>query len=387
MKIPVLIQNMVESGAFSRVINNPLAQFGSKARAYKGAEFLPESEKPENSYTEEVIEYRTLVANDGTRYSPAQKKQGVITGTFRVDLAHQDVASEFKGEDYDALIKLVEQTMGRQGVEGGDVTREDMLGMTKLINWSDVTLSRPLLENIERARWMAIVDAQVLRAGDNGYNEKVNYSNPSGHRASAGGTWSSDAYDPYVDIMAMFELLAAKGYIVNRIVTTQTVISILSKNAIMRARVGHIRVKTDDNTVVNQSAGRASLQQINIHLNSEELPGLERYDLQYRTETSSGKFLASNSGSDNYVAGGVMAFFCTTGRDRTIDRADLEPLIIPSTVGYVGIGRAAGKSSPGRATHVRSFDDKPPRVEGQAWQASLPVIQDPEAIAVIKGIV
>jgi hypothetical protein len=41
---------------------------------------------------------------------------------------------------------------------------------------------------------------------------------------------------------------------------------------------------------------------------------------------------------------------------------------------------------PQRRTKVTSFDDKPPRVEGQAWSTTFPVVTDPEAIFVIKAI-
>jgi len=362
------------------VINNPLAFLGSNVRSYKGAELLPERTVPENSYTEELIEYRTIIANDGTRYSPAQKKGGVLIGSVKVDLGYQDAASEFTSQAYDALIRLLEQETGRQGVEGGEVSRSTIQAMASMTNWSDVTLMRPLLEVIEKQRWQAIIDGSVVRSGDNGYTEIVSYPNPTSHRVSAGGNWSNDSYDPYLDIMAQFELLAAKGFVINRILTTQAVISILAKNAIMRARCGHITVKASDNTVNNTPAGRASLDRINEQLRSDGLPALERYDLQYRTNTGTTKFMSST------VSGEVFVMVCTTGRDQTIDRGDLEPLIIPNTLGYAAIGRAAGQSGPGRAQYVRFVDGKPPRVEGQSWQASLPVIQSPEAIAVIRGI-
>jgi hypothetical protein len=86
-----------------------------------------------------------------------------------------------------------------------------------MIDWAEVTLNRPLLEVIEKQRWQAIIDASVVRIGDNGYGETVTYPNPTGHRVAAGGTWSDNAYDPYADIMALAEVLAVKGYVVNRI--------------------------------------------------------------------------------------------------------------------------------------------------------------------------
>lgn len=374
-----LVQKMIEAGAFNRVINNPLAQFGSKARAYKGAELLPERQVPENRYVEELLEYRTLVANDGTRFSPAQKKSGVITGTMNVELGHQDVASEFTAAAYDALIRLLEQLIGRQGVEGGDVTRAEMQAMSRMIDWAEVTLNRPLLEVNEKQRWQAIIDASVVRVGDNGYTETIAYPNPSGHRVNAGGTWSDNSYDPYADIMALAEVLAVKGYKVNRIVTTTDVRSKLTLNTKIKERVGHVRIDSSNNAV-NQPAGRAQLERLNDMLSSDGLPPIELYDLQYRTNSSYTKFVSST------VSGGVFIMLCTTGRDQSIDRGDAEPIRLENTLGYTAIGRAAGQSGPGRVQKVQAFDNKPPRIEGEAWQAALPVVLDPEAIGVIRSI-
>jgi hypothetical protein len=375
-----VVQKMIEAGAFNRVINNPLAMFGTKARAYKGAELLPEVQKPENAYTEELIEYRTLVANDGTRYSPAQKKSGVITGSMKVELGYQDVASEFTAAAYDALIRLLEQVTGRQGVEGGDVTRVEMQAMSQLIQWAEVTLNRPLLEVIEKQRWQAIIDASVVRIGDNGYGETVTYPNVTAQRVAAGGAWSDNTYDLYADIMSLAEVMAAKGYTVNRILTTTNVRSIMTLNTKMANRAGRVRVQASDNTVINAPAGRAQLSRLNDLFSSDDLPPIELYDLQYRTNAGYTKFMSST------VSGGVMVMVCTTGRDQTIDRADAEPIRLENTLGYVGVGRAAGQATPGRVSKIQAFDNKPPRIDGEAWQSSLPVIMDPEAIGVIRGI-
>ena len=79
--------------------------------------------------------------------------------------------------------------------------------------------------------------------------------------------------------------------------------------------------------------------------------------------------------------------FATTGRDQSIDLADQEPLIVFDTLGYTAIGRAAGQTNAGRVIKTRVIDDsKPPRIEGEGWQTSLPVIQEPEALYIIQGI-
>ena len=60
--------------------------------------------------------------------------------------------------------------------------------------------------------------------------------------------------------------------------------------------------------------------------------------------------------------------------------------LVENTIGYVGVGRAVGQRAPGRVVRVEAFNNKPPRIEAEGWQTTLPVIADPESIAVIKGI-
>jgi len=65
---------------------------------------------------------------------------------------------------------------------------------------------------------------------------------------------------------------------------------------------------------------------------------------------------------------------------------DSEDEILPDTLGYFAIGRPAGQNTPGRVTHLASFTNKPPRIEAEGWQTSLPVIVEPESIGVIHSI-
>lgn len=366
-----LVEMMVNEAAFRNIANNPLAQFGVPNRTYLGASLLPEQNVPENEYMEEGIQYRTLIANHGTRYSPVQLKGGALSGSMRVSLSNSDIGSQITGADYDALIKLIERTTS----VNGQVDRPAMRAMEQIGGWSDLTLNRPLVETNEKMRWEAIVDAQVNLVGNNGYSETVVYPNPTGHRVAAAGVWSSNAYDPYADIMTGAEFLAGKGYTVNRIFTSTNVRSKLSLNTKITSRIGRINVQGGN--LVNQPMGRAQLADLNNIFSADGLPPIELYDLQYRTSTGSGYFLKRD----------VFVLVATTGRDKSIDRGDLEPLTMQDTIGYVGVGRPAGQSDSGRVVFTRAItDSKPPRIEGEAWQTSLPVVQDPEAIYVITSI-
>ena len=44
------------------------------------------------------------------------------------------------------------------------------------------------------------------------------------------------------------------------------------------------------------------------------------------------------------------------------------------------------QAAPGRVIRSEAFESKPPRIEAEGWQTSLPVVTDPEAVAVIESI-
>jgi hypothetical protein len=356
-----LVNAAMADGTIARIARDPNAQFGAEARRYLGATLLPEQTVDENAFREDAVKYRTVIANDGTRYSPAQKKGSEIVGSFLVELAHQDIASEMTGRAYDALVKLLN-------------SRPTMEAAAALVNFVDTTINRALLEKAELQRWQAIVDASVPLSGDNGYSETVSYSNPANHRAAAGGTWSSDAYDPFVDILAMADLLAGKGYTISRIITSRTVLSILANNDKVKARTGIPVVNVGGTLAINGQ--RASMAAISDALDRDGLPPIETYDLQYRTQTGTGYFLSR----------AAFVMVAETGRDALIDQGDSATVVMPNTLGYHAIGRAVGQATPGRVIRSEAFSNKPPRIEAEGWMTSLPVILEPEAIAVIHTI-
>lgn len=358
--LATLLAEMEEQGHFVDISTNPLAQFGQPARRLIGAEILPEQTVEENAYREEAIRYRTIVSNDGTRYSPVQMKGGELLGEFLVELGDSDIGRELTAREYDAIVRLLRRS-------------SDMDAIGRLLNWSDLVLNQALLEGNERQRWQAIVSAVVQRRGDNGYEEDVLYSNPSGHRVNAGGAWSNDAYDPFDDIMDGAQFLAAKGFTVSRIFSGLPVITIMSNNAKVQARVGLPVINATGTIEIARQ--RASKAQVDGALAANALPAIEQYDLQYRTQDGTGFFLARN----------VLVMVCTTGRDSNIDLGDDER-ILPDTLGYYAVGRAAGQPNPGRVIQVESFRNKPPRIEGEGWQTGLPVITEPEAMYVIGAI-
>lgn len=355
-----ILQDMRNNGYFRDIARNPLAQFGSGARAYLGPTLLPERIVPENLYRETAIKYRTVIANAGTRYSPTQLKKGDLIGEFLVELAESDIRREFTSRDYDALLMKLKNNLS-------------MEAMVQLIDWVDRTVNLALVELNELQRWDALINASVVLKGDNEYTQTINYSNPAGHRFNATGVWSNNAFDPMIDIIAGAELLASKGYTVSRIVTARPVMSKLSLNNNIRTRTGVATISPTGQ--ITATGGRATMDAINGMLERDALPRMELYDLQYRTQVATGYFFARNA----------FAMFATTGQSETLDQGDAER-ILENTLGYHAVGRPAGQNDPGRVIRAQAFEDKPPRVVAEGWQTSLPVITEPEAIVVIGGI-
>lgn len=360
MDLVTLLNEINQTTGFERIARNPAAQFGRPQRRYLGAELLPERTVPANAYREESVNYRTVIANSGTRYSPAQKKGNSLVGSFMVELAESDIANEFTGHQLDVLMSLLQRNAS-------------MDAMASITNWLDTTVNLGLVELLEAQRWQAIVGASIERTGDNKLSETITYSNPAGHRVTAAAAWSDDANDPFEDIFTIVDLLAGKGYNVNRIITRRSVVSIMSANANVKTRVGVAVVNPSGQ--ITSAAGRATMAAINGVLQDDGLPAIELYDQQYRTQT----------GTEFFLPAGTMVFACTTGRMEDIDLGD-ETRTIYDTLGYTAVGRGVGQSAPGRVLQAEAKTDKPPRIEAEGWQTALPVITEPEALAVISGI-
>jgi hypothetical protein len=358
-----LLSQMNSNGAFATIGGNAIAQFGTPVRRYVGAEILPERKTNENAYREALIRYRTVVANDSPRFSPAQKKGGVdMLGEMLVETGTQDIAVEMTGRDYDALVQA--------SLRGNTVDVQN-----SILQWVDLRVNRALIEKSEIQRFQALVNSSVVRVGQNGYSETIDYPSPTGHRVTAAGAWSNDTIDPFDDLIAMHELLASKGYRTSRIITSTSVVSLLSKNAKVSSRTGTLQVNSAGSLV--SSGGFATVNSINQMLQSNGLPIIETYDATYRNE---------NGTMGTFLPAGTMLFVAEAGQDPATFTFESETRVVSNPLGYLAVGRGAGQTEPGRVINVAAFVNKPPRIEAEGYQESLPVITEPEAIAVISGI-
>lgn len=359
-----IIAQLEAENAFENLITDVRAQFGSGTRRYIGAELLPERRVTQNAYRERAIRFRHgVIANASTRYSPVQiKDNGDLVASFMVELGESDVGFDITSEDYDVVLELLD-------------TARDFEAQMRILGIIDNRVNIPLLEFNEKQRWDAIVNSQVVREGD-GVSETIAYANPAGHRVAAGGVFSNDTYDPWQDFVARKEKFADLGYAFDetngRIIGSTKALNIVLGNDKTKLRVFGGSSQVLGSTYVLGSATRDGL---NAKLQADGMPAMETYDLRYRTQTGSFRFLPED----------VIVFIAGSDDGTQVDLGD-EVKYLPDALGYTAVGRAAGQRTPGRVGLVKLHDDKPPRIETQAWQTSLPVIQQPERIQVLTGV-
>jgi hypothetical protein len=361
MDLNTLVTRLRTGGALPRLGRRPLAQFGTQNRPYRGALILPERLVQENAFRDEDVRYRTVIANDGTRYSPTQLKQGVLTGSVLVELGDSDIASELTSRDYDALLNLL-------------ANNASMDAEANIINFLDITINRALIEKNEKYRWDGLVKRLVERRGDNGFREDVPVVTPPGHMLYAADPWSDATVDPFDQIAAACQILINKGYRPTAAITRSQVTSIIASNPNTKIRTG--RVTLTSGGALAGVGGRATLDDVNGQLQADNLPSLETYDRRYHTQT----------GSLPFIEDGAMVIIGETERTEEIALDNNEIELIEGTLGYLAVGRAAGQPQPGRVIRATHKEDKPPRIEAEGWQTSGPVFQDPEAWVTIRNI-
>lgn len=361
------VEYVIEQGYLAEIVSNPMFQFGQAPQTFLGPQFLPDRMVEAIEYTEEDVRTRAVIANDGTRHNPVQKKQTVIVGARSVRLGHSDIGSDLTASDYDAIVRLFARAAdaGRAPDMGAAAAR--IVGLAEALRLG-------LEMKKEKQRWEMLLHGQVVRRGNDKYQETVTYPVPSGNLITVGGTWSNNSYDPYSDIMPAVETLRAAGWDVNRIVTSTTVTKILALNAKMTARVGRLGITSG--AIVNNPAGRVTSPELSALFGRDGLPPAEVYDRQYRTQTGTGYYFDRD----------CMFLACTTGRNAEIDRGDGEPLIVEDVLGYTAVGPPSGQSAPGPVVKLFPRERKPQTIEGEAFQATLPVAEEPEAWVVLNSI-
>lgn len=368
-EVLALLEGLQAQNVLVETVNFPKLQLGPKARNYYFSRILPEKRVLRNEYREEEISYKTVMANSGTRYSPVTLKAGARVGSFLVELGHSDTGSEYTGQAFDALV----DKLGQNNVDSMEQAE------TEIINFTDRTIGRSLAEYREKQRCDAIVDATILREGFNGYKEIVQVPNPTGHRVivpsgtkSSPQGWYNSAYDPMEDIIGMVTYLrVVKGLIATRFVSSMKIKMLLARHPRVQAYGNGVTVVQGQ---LQGSGPNGSGMTVDMALAKNDLPPLDTYDLRY--------WLPDGT-NQRFMRDTAFVVLCQTGRDQAIDLGDEEPIPLYDTMGYTAIGRPVGEAQPGVTVRSTFKNDKPPRIELEGWQTSLPVLQDPEAIAVL----
>lgn len=358
-----LLLRLLGDGSLNNIFNNPFLPWGLNNKIYLGQSLLPEVTVTENAFRYYRQQFKTIVANAGTRHNAAQMKRGTASQGMMFELGYSDVASEFTGPDYDAFLQIVRQTSGQN---------LSMQQLVTLTNWMTKTLVLPLVEHNEKNRWLAICNASLTVTGDNGFSNTITYPNPSGHRFAAGGQWTNNSYDPLEDIIDAKQVLENKGKVVKHVIWSSQAASKFRGNTKIRERCGGISFASGVLTGVPGSASASAIVDL---FEREDLPAPISYNHLYHTD----------SGTDWFLPRNKVVLIATSGRDEQIDLGDTEPMVLNDTLGICAMGiPSSTDGTPGRKFHLEEKTSKPPQIYGEAWQASLPAITEHESIVVIS---
>ena len=364
MDLMTLINTIREEGDIERLIRNPLAQFGNarRQREYLGARLLPERLVGENILEEEDTKFRSVIAEDSGRYDPAQKRKRSEAQEMQISLGHFDIKREIDGREYDAILRLLN-------------SQQDNAARTQMISLIDRLLFQALLDKKELQRWQAMVDAEVTVTKTNGQQYTVQLEDPTGHRFMSGGFWNDDTFDPFEAIFQGANLLKDAGFEVAWAITNYTGVAAMRNNEQIRTRTGGMTVDTVNNAVT-PVRGIPTNARINSVLGEQGIPPITEYNLGYYTETTYEKFLRD----------GVFVMIGRTPREEVIARENGEDLLLFSTLGYYAVGTPQGKTSAGDVIKIFPKEDKPVRIEGEAYGVGFPVPLESYAMVVIDGI-
>jgi hypothetical protein len=360
--INTLLMRLQEEGRFDSLANNPNLQFTADSQELLFSSLLPERLVQANTFTEDGIRFKTLMANDSTRYSPPVKRGNAILSSTTVSLADSDIAAELTMQAYESFIRTFQAS--------------PMQAVANLLRFFETGVAMPLAVLREKYRADIFDKGYVERRGANNFYELVKFPEPAGHRITV-LDWS----DPEADILGVLKsakrMLRDKGYNVTRMITNSDVIDdyFLKNDAIKQYGVMMVNASPIQGTTAFTLPAMDEYQVVFKALGAAQLPVPQIYDHGYDTETGTGyqKFLNSK-----------IILVCNTGREsEPVNLGDDTNLVLPNTLGYTAIGLTTGQLQPGVRTKVTSYDGKDARIEAYGWQTTFPVLQDPEAYVVI----
>lgn len=383
-----LITEMNKKGDVQSIAQSVSMQFGTDNEPLLGADLCPEKIVYDNNFSEGDISYRTVVANSGADFSPAQLNPGgnKITGLMNVKLGFSNQADQMNPQQIQDILNILK-------LSGDSTNNRDARAIAILTNFFDRAIARPLIVYNEIQRWQMWIDARIKRVGSNGYEEDVIYPNPAGHRfnvpsgtvAAPTGWYATDpntTYDPIQEMLNFKLFMAKKGYRLVRAVTTFENVYQLINHPAIRKRFGLIVINPANNQL-QSTIQSITLEQVNGLLNSFGLPSLEIYDTTYDYRAADGTIQ-----SRRYIERDThypIVFFANTGKAADILLEDGESFTLDNTIGYTAVGTVPALTMPGRVIQeIVTEKPYPPTVYAEGLQESLPVNLFPEAVGVMR---
>lgn len=374
--ITTLLKQLEDENSFNISANDPTLQFTVGRNDLLFSSVLPERTVPTNSFRDDSLRFRTMIANDSTRYSPPQKKNGMLMGSVMVELGDSDAGSEMSMQMYETFIQMLDRGISQQA-------------LATLLRFFQSTVSEPLAILRERHRVDAIANGFVTRKGANKFEETVTFLSPAGHRVvvpsgSVGSPagWYSPTYSILNDLKAAKKFLERKGYRISRVITTSDIINdcFMINNEIKSWGLITLQAPNGGTAVSLQT--RTEQVSITNALAAIGFPVPDVYDAGYYTQANENSSVESERDGYNKFMENRFVILCQSGRDDSVDLGADEPLILFDTLGYTAIGKATGQLTPGVASKVESFTGKDARIEAMGWQTSFPVINEPEGYMV-----
>lgn len=353
-------QRLIADNAVEELVMSDDLQYGTEAEPLVGADFLPQRLDARDQWRENFAGIiRGFVSDDSSAYSPPQiKHSGLQTGSFQIEQGSIKVASEFTAKDIEALIHQ------------GEFSEDNVY--LRVLDWITQSLVLSAHRKAEIQRWQMIVNGVVRIAGLDGRLYDIPYPNPpqqrrtipSGTIAAPAG-WYSDTYDPVADILAVKSFLVRSGRQIIRIIGDDQVTSALRNNDTMKDRLGGVVVS---NGTLTTFRGEIEKNRIDDYFqNSLGIPPIEEFNTTY---------INQNDQSFPYKSFGSLVFFTRTQIRNPNGETN-------NAIGYYARGRARGEIDPGIKVRIKYRDIDPVGLYGESITAGIPVLQDPNAIAVI----
>lgn len=367
------IAQYIKGGYIRTIATDPRVQFGTERRPLLFARFLPVVRTETNTLVNEILRFGDLlVADDGTPLSPPQIKRPPAAGLpMTTRLGHIDIAVQMTPEEMKKLGNLL---------NGSDRS----VAQAFVSRWLTTNVRLAIEVKAELQRAQAIADAQVSVTNKDGDTLVINIPNPAGHRVTVpSGTvavpagWYAPTFDPFVDsILPMKRFLNGKGYTIQAIIYSSRIEGVLMSNPTIINRAGGGGIIVNSLGQITPIVGSTSETGLGNLFRSFGLPAPTVYDRFYSTQIATYRYFDDSK----------MIFICDTGKDREIEymtEQGMKRELLGDTLGYYGEGISDGQLTPGTVITLKTSDVKPVGVYCEGYREGFPVIEVPEAIAVI----